>query len=158
MSRLGSVELQQESIQVLEIVITYCVSQRDFEFYIIHFSGNYFSSCIRFDRQIVITSNIAEIMQTHRERVFTPFLQHIFVKSTKRREAWLMIYSRSHTSIWERVEVKVRGNVRLASLECCVTSQIFAHTVIITSSVYKMLMIILYRNRLAYLRGKSKLL
>lgn len=30
----------------------------------------------------------------------------------------------------------MRGNVRLAWLECCVTSQIFAHTVIITSSLY----------------------
>jgi len=30
----------------------------------------------------------------------------------------------------------VRGNVRLASLECRVTSQIFARTVIITSALY----------------------
>lgn len=80
---------------------------------------------------------------------FYSFLWHIFVKSTKKeREAWLMIYPRSHTSIWERVEVKVRGSA-FASPECRITSQIFAHThtVIITSFLYKMLTIIFYQNR-----------
>jgi len=37
---------------------------------------------------------------------------------------------------------------RLTSLECRVTSQIFARTVIITSSVYKMLVTLGQRNRL----------
>lgn len=101
----------------------------------LYFSSNYFLCCIKFNREIAIT-DFAYRNYANMRNIYS-FLRYIFVKSIKRRERERGRSVTNDLSAIAYVDLRkgwgqgARHRVCLASPECRITSQIFAHTVII---------------------------